>query len=248
MTAEAVPPLAFVLAGGRGTRIRDVLGETPKILAPVGGETFLAVQLRWLASLGLSRVVLCLGVGAGRVRRALRSMKPWPLAVETVMEPRPLGTAGALRLALDARKLQPDDVGEAFVVNGDTLVALDLRAMRALHAALDARQTLAVCAVGDASRFGSVMFDDAGIITGFAEKGRAGSGFVNAGAYLLDAVALEALAASEEESLEALMERPSWTRAAFPVPAFLDIGTPESYAAVRGGLPAPFASLMEVRT
>ncbi len=240
-------PLAFVLAGGQGTRLRGVLGDTPKVLAPVAGEPFLLLQLRWLASLGVERAVLCLGVGAGHVRHALRAAKPWPLAVETVMEPRPLGTAGALRFAFEARKLLPDDVGEAFVVNGDTLVALDLAAMRALHDALDAQQTLAVCAVEDAARFGSVQFDARGVITGFVEKGRGGPGHVNAGAYLLDTVALESLLTSEEESLEALMQSAAWTRAAFVAPAFLDIGTPESYAAVRDGLPAPFASLHEVR-
>jgi NDP-sugar pyrophosphorylase family protein len=240
------PPLAFVLAGGHGTRLRSVLGDLPKALAPVGGEPFLLLQLRWLASLGVRRAIVCLGVGAGHVRRALKEARPWPLAVETVMEPRPLGTAGALRFALEARRLLPDDLGEALVVNGDTLVALDLAAFRTRHAALDAQQTIAVAEVEDAARFGSVEFNPEGLITAFREKGKAGPGYVSAGAYLLDTIALETVATSDAGSLERLTqsaEAGEWRRAAFVVPAFLDIGTPESYAAVQNGLPEPFASL-----
>ncbi len=239
------PPLAFVLAGGLGTRIQPVLGDTPKVLAPVGphGTPFLLVQLRWLAACGVERAVLCLGVGAGHVRRALKDWKPWPLAVETVMEPRPLGTAGALAFAFEARKRLPDDVGEALVVNGDTLVELDLAAFRAHHAALDAQQTIAVAPVEDAGRFGAVRVTADGRIAGFVEKGVAGPGLVNAGAYLLDTIALEAIVTSEEPSLEQLMQRAEtpWTRGAFAVPSFLDIGTPESYAGACVALPEPFA-------
>lgn len=239
-------PLAFILAGGLGTRIQPVLGDTPKVLAPVGphGTPFLLVQLRWLAGCGVPRVVLCLGVGAGHVRRALREWKPWPLAVETVMEPRPLGTAGALAFAFEARKLLPDDVGEALVINGDTLLDLDLAAFRARHAALDAQQTIAVAQVEDASRFGAVRVAADGRITGFSEKGVGGAGLVNAGAYLLDAIALESIVTAEEPSLEMLMQRSdtAWLRGAFEVPSFLDIGIPESLAAVQMALPPEFAA------
>lgn len=240
------PPLAFILAGGLGTRVQAVLGDTPKVLAPVGPHDtpFLLVQLRWLAACGVKRVVLCLGVGAGHVRRALKTWKPWPLAVETVMEPRPLGTAGALAFAFEARKLMPDDVGEALVVNGDTLVDLDLAAFRARHLELDAQQTIAVARVDDAGRFGAVRVAADGRITGFVEKGVSGAGLVNAGAYLLDAIALEAIVTSEEPSLERLMQQGEspWLRGAFEVPSFLDIGTPESLEASRRALPEAFAA------
>src|SRR4051812_6831922 len=60
-----------VLAGGLGTRLRSVLGETPKILAPVAGRPFLDHLLDWLAGFGARRVVLCLGVGADMVLEQL---------------------------------------------------------------------------------------------------------------------------------------------------------------------------------
>jgi NDP-sugar pyrophosphorylase family protein len=56
-----------VLAGGLGTRLRSVLGETPKILAPVAGRPFIDHLLLWLASHGARRVILCLGVRADLV-------------------------------------------------------------------------------------------------------------------------------------------------------------------------------------
>ncbi len=51
----------FILAGGLGTRIRPVLGDLPKILAPILGRPYLAYLLDWLERFGARRVVLGLG-------------------------------------------------------------------------------------------------------------------------------------------------------------------------------------------
>ena len=40
----------IILAGGKGTRIRNVLNKTPKIMAPVAGKPFLDWLLIWIDS------------------------------------------------------------------------------------------------------------------------------------------------------------------------------------------------------
>ncbi|TAN64720.1 MAG: hypothetical protein EPN20_08070, partial [Magnetospirillum sp.] len=116
-----------VLAGGLGTRIRGVLGDTPKVLAPINGRPFLDHLLDHLARLGAGRAVLSLGVGADRVSDHL-AHRPPPLPVIQVIEPAPLGTAGALRHALPCLSGDP-----VMVMNGDTWLETDFAAFLAEH-------------------------------------------------------------------------------------------------------------------
>ena len=87
----------LVIAGGLGTRIRSALGDTPKLLAPIGGRPYLAYLLDWLRRFGAKRIVLGLGHRAQAVTDFLERNKSSydDLTVVTVTEPEPLGTAGA---------------------------------------------------------------------------------------------------------------------------------------------------------
>ena len=94
----------FVLAAGPGTRIRPVLGDTPKLLAPIGGHTYLDHLLNWLHGFGARHVVLGLGVHA---RTIIDYAQKHPIAgmeIATVVEPSPLGTAGAIDTADQAQR------------------------------------------------------------------------------------------------------------------------------------------------
>src|SRR5437667_5285251 len=110
-----------VLAGGLGTRLGAVLPELPKILAPIAGRPFLNHLLEWLIEQGARRVILALGSKAGAVLRYLGTQSFPPLEILTVVEPQPLGTAGAIGFSLPY--LNGDLV---IVMNGDTLVDADL--------------------------------------------------------------------------------------------------------------------------
>ena len=89
----------FVLAGGLGTRIRPILGDTPKLLAPIRDQTYLDHLLNWLRGFGARRVVLGLGVHARAIVYHAQSHPVAGMEIETVVEPSPLGTAGAIRYA-----------------------------------------------------------------------------------------------------------------------------------------------------
>src|ERR1700740_2891873 len=89
---------ALILAGGLGSRLAGVLGDIPKVLAPVEGRPFLDYQLDYLMGEGVRKVVLSLGHRAEVVLAHLAQNKS-AVPVETVVEPRPLGTAGAITFA-----------------------------------------------------------------------------------------------------------------------------------------------------
>jgi NDP-sugar pyrophosphorylase family protein len=220
-----------ILAGGLGTRIRSVLGDTPKLLAPVGDEAgggvLLDHLLARLAGQGAGRVVLALGHRAAAIADHLAGRSA-PVEVLSVVEPAPLGTAGAVRHLRD--RLRP---GPAIVMNGDTLLDIDLRLMPQRLADSGADAVLACVDVDDAARFGRVIISPDGFVERFAEKGAGGPGTVNAGVYALSAEFLDRIAAGGGSSLENdFFQTIGRGRLATLRVAgrFVDIGTPEGFA------------------
>jgi NDP-sugar pyrophosphorylase family protein len=219
-----------VLAGGLGTRLRSVLGETPKILAPIGGRPYVDHLLSWLAGFGTKRVVLCLGFRAELVIEHLKR-HPFPgIEVVTSIETQPLGTAGGLRLAVP--QLQSDTV---LVMNGDTFVDADLPAFVAAHKQAGGGASVLCAEVPSTARYGRLDVDG-GKIRRFREKDPSdiGPGVINAGIYAFARSWLRQLARGTATSLErdVFAAAPAGTFNAIPAGnvAFVDIGTPESYA------------------
>jgi NDP-sugar pyrophosphorylase family protein len=220
----------LVIAGGLGTRIQSALGDTPKLLAPIGGRPYLAYLLAWLRRFGAKRIVLGLGHRAQAVIDFLDRHKSshGDLTVVTVMEPEPLGTAGAIRFARPNLRTDP-----VLVMNGDSFADADLCAFVAHHRRVGAKATLLCAEVDDAGRYGRVELDGKGRIRGFIEKDPDfhGRSAVSAGVYLFSATLLDEIAGGNAVSLE----RDVFGRAAAGSLdafagrfAFIDIGTPES--------------------
>jgi NDP-sugar pyrophosphorylase family protein len=223
---------AIILAGGRGSRLKSVISDVPKPLAPIAGRPFLDHLIDRLADSGVvDRLVLTLGHLAGRAIAHFEAHPP-RLPMKIVVEASELGTGGALVAAVPALH------GETFLVlNGDTLLALDYAALLAAHAEARAEATLALVEVADASRFGTVELRGTRVI-GFAEK-QPGFGLINGGVYVFERHAFDTVAPGgaslERDLLPALIDR--GRVAAFPTRApFIDIGLPETYAAAEAFL------------
>lgn len=217
-----------ILAGGLGTRVSHVLKDTPKILAPIDGRPFLAIVLEWLAGFGARRVVLGLGHLAQAVIASVGDCRPAGVEVVTVVEPEPLGTAGAIRFL--GNEIDSDPV---LVMNGDSLVAADLCAFVAAHAASGAEASLLCTEMDDTARYGRVDVAPDGRIRGYEEKKTAGPApeFVNAGVYLFGAAMMARIGASRAASLERDIfpaVTPGSLHAMTGRFPFVDIGTPES--------------------
>jgi NDP-sugar pyrophosphorylase family protein len=223
----------FVIAGGLGTRIRPVLGDVPKLLAPISGRPYLSYLLDWLQRFGAARVVLGLGHQAQPVIDFLGADSRWQrvISVETVIEPHPLGTAGAIRFA--RQNLRSDPV---LVLNGDSFADVDLCKFVEFHRQARPAVTLLCAEVEDASRYGRVEVDGRRRIKGFVEKDPHfhGGSLVSAGVYLFSATVLDEIAGGKASSLEheVFANAPPGSLAAFSGKfPFIDIGTPESLAA-----------------
>jgi NDP-sugar pyrophosphorylase family protein len=221
----------FVIAGGLGSRIAPVLGKVPKLLAPISGRPYIVYLLDWLRRFGATRVVLGLGHQAQAIIDFLDRESPLnDLTIVPVVEPRPLGTAGAVRFA--RRNLHTDPV---LIMNGDSFADADLCEFVARHRHVKAKATLLCAEVDDASRYGRVVVDHASRVQGFVEKDPNfhGSSFVSAGVYLFSAAILDEIAAGVASSLEreVFAGAPAGSFAAFTGRfPFIDIGTPESLA------------------
>lgn len=217
---------AIVLVGGLGTRLRAVVPDVPKPLAPVAGRPFLAWVLDNLAEGGLRRVVLAAGYMAEKVQEIVgphwRGME-----ISYAIEDTPLGTGGAIRHA--SRQLHGNGV---HVVNGDTFLRYSPasleRTTRQLHASIG----IALAAVVDVSRYGAIEVVD-GRVRGFREKGQHGPGYINAGCYFLTEDALSDLPRGPSFSWETEVLVPRAKQGAIAVYAetdgFIDIGVPEDY-------------------
>jgi D-glycero-alpha-D-manno-heptose 1-phosphate guanylyltransferase len=217
---------AIVLAGGLGTRLRGVVDDLPKPLAPVAGRPFLAWLLDALATQGLRRVVLATGYRGDQVEAALGPA--WHgMTLAYSREPAPLGTGGAIALA--AREV----AGEAFfVLNGDTWLELDYEAFAHAVAGAGARLGLALAEVPDVSRYGAARLEGTRV-TGFDEKGGSGAGFINAGVYWMRRDVLDGQAPGSAFSFERGVLLPAVARETVAgysrTRGFIDIGVPEDF-------------------
>lgn len=179
---------AVVLVGGLGTRLRPLTLTTPKPLIPLANRPVIEHIAAWLERSAVDDVILATQYQASAFDRWLRRWRGVP--VRAIEEPEPRGTAGAV--ANVAAQLH----GTTVVVNGDNLIDLDLNAMLAAHLAAGAVATISTDAVDDPTGRGVVVSDRSGRVTAFQEKpapGTARANTVNAGVYLLEPQAIDAI-------------------------------------------------------
>lgn len=217
---------AIVLAGGFGTRLREVVPDLPKPMAPVAGRPFLEILLTALARKGFSRIILSLGFMADKV---IEHFGENFLGMELIyeVEDSPLGTGGAVRQAL--ARCNADHV---YIFNGDTYLDLEVTDVEAYwqrhHAPIIVGREVA-----DTARYGRLVVAEDRVI-GFSEKGAAGSGLINAGCYVLPVDILDNFALGQAFSLETdfLTKAVETKRTDLFVTSghFIDIGVPEDYA------------------
>jgi len=216
----------IVLSGGLGTRLRGVVGELPKSLAPVAGRPFLGWLLDNLELCGFSHIILSLGYGSDAVQ-AFLAQRHSRAEIDCVVESEPLGTGGAIRFAHSLAREE-----QVFVVNGDTYFDLSFREMMEAHLESGATATLALKPMHGFDRYGTVsLAEDGSTIEAFREKAPCAEGLINGGVYLLPRDALEAMPEKFSFEKEWLEKQVATGALAGYVSDgyFLDIGVPEDY-------------------
>lgn len=217
---------AIVLAGGFGTRLREVVPDLPKPMAPVAGRPFLEILLAMLAKKGFTRVVLSLGFMSEKIIEHFgKSFSGIDLVYE--VESQPLGTGGAIRASV--AHCAADHV---FIFNGDTYLDIEADALERLWQE-SRHPVIVVRDVPDTTRFGRVDMRE-GRISAFREKGLSGTGLINAGCYVLPKDALDGFSLGQPFSLETEYFIPNLQHICFDGfvthGRFIDIGVPDDYA------------------
>jgi histidinol-phosphate phosphatase family protein len=178
-----------ILAGGKGTRLRERLGDLPKPMVDIGGKPLLAHQVEMARSQGMRRIVLLLQHGAGFIRGHFRDGASSGVNVRYFEETSPRGTAGAVLDVLDA-------LSERFVVMyGDTMLDVDLNRFLRSHLASGAAASLFLHPNDHPHDSDLVDRDESGRITGFFPyphpADRVVPNLVNAALYVVERKALE---------------------------------------------------------
>ncbi len=233
-------PQAVILLGGKGTRIAAQFPDVPKALVPVNGRPFLEWQLDGLRAAGITQILLAAGHKAEVLEAYLATRPADGLDITLSREPTPLGTGGAIKF------IEPQLTSDPFLVlNGDSITPnlnvsmvwkKDSAIFHSMEEMFPQCGKLFVTPIGDPGRYGTVEFDESGVVTAFREKAERASGFVNTGIYLLPRTILETIPADTPVSLEtdvfpALVAKGQLIAIPAP-PPLLDMGTPDGLAAM----------------
>ena len=230
---------AILLAGGKGTRLRPLTIHTPKPIVPIFGRPFLNYQLDLLRKVPeIDEVVLSLNYQPRRIEEVFGHGDGLGIRISYVVEPQPLGTAGAIRYAGGAL----DDT--IVVFNGDVMTAIDLASVIAFHRERRAKATIVLTPVDNPADYGLVKTDADHNVVDFLEKPTPDEitcSTINAGIYVLEPDTLGRIPKDTAWSIErsffpSLVQDHetfvAWIHGGY----WIDIGTPDKYHLVHNDI------------
>lgn len=212
---------AIVLAGGLGTRLRSVIQDAPKPMAPINGKPFLAFVLEYLKEQGITEVILSVSYKYELIQDYFKD-EFQELKIIYNVEKELLGTGGAIK---DSLKFVKD---KAYVLNGDTFFDIPLKEMKLEKS----RICIALKQMQNFDRYGNVKIDKQGFVASFEEKVFKEQGLINGGIYLIKKDIFDGFVLEKKFSFEEfLQENYKTLRIKTKVfdHYFIDIGIPEDY-------------------
>jgi len=226
---------ALLLVGGQGTRLRPLTIPDPKSIVPIFNRPFLHYQLDLIRQVPeIDEVILSLNYQPRRIEEVFGDGRDLGIALRYVVEPTPLGTAGAVRYAAQG-------VTDTLVVfNGDVLTEVDLPGLIAFHRSRQSKATIVLTPVDNPTAYGLVETDADNRILRFLEKPKIDEitcNTINAGIYVLEPDTFDRIPKDVEWSIErkffpSFIERGETFLASIYRGYWIDIGTPEKYTQV----------------
>src|SRR5512133_755586 len=226
---------AILLAGGKGTRLRPLTIHTPKPIVPIFGRPFLHYQIDLVRKVPeIDEVILSLNYQPRRIEEVFGHGEGLGVKISYVVEPAPLGTAGAVKYA-------GQSIDETVVVfNGDVMTRVDLDEVLRLHRERKARATIVLTPVDNPTAYGLVETDEHGNVRRFLEKPKPEEitcNTINAGIYVLEPDTFDRIPKDTAWSIErsyfpSLVERGETFVAYVDEGYWIDIGTPAKYLQV----------------
>ena len=217
----------IILAGGLGTRLRSEVADLPKCMAPVAGKPFLHWVIAHLTAQKITSFVFSLGYMYEIIEEYIQLNHPH-LKVKFSVENEPLGTGGAIKLALNLCEEK-----NVMVVNGDTLFETDNNALWEEHNKNNSACSLSLKPMRHFERYGAVTINESKIITAFTEKKYMEEGLINGGVYLINRNSFNQVNLPKKFSFEKdFLEKYLQTLTMIGVQDngyFIDIGIPEDF-------------------
>jgi NDP-sugar pyrophosphorylase family protein len=217
-----------ILAGGLGTRLHPITLSLPKPMVLIHGRPFLEYQLEWVQRFGFNRVLLLTGFRAETIEHHFGDGRRWNLEIRYSVEPSPMGTAGALKLA--AAFL--DD--EFLLLNGDTYLPIDYGRMVRSFDSRAAMGLMAVYANPDSIAPNNVEVSGDDRVVRYDKSRSQGLNGVDAGAYVLSKRILAVIPSGRPSALEGevfpILAQTNELKAYRVAERYYDIGTFERLA------------------
>ncbi|MGZ3756173.1 MAG: nucleotidyltransferase family protein [Mucilaginibacter sp.] len=217
----------IMLAGGMGTRLRNVISNIPKPMAPIGDKPFLEFLLQWLAGYRVSSVILSTGYKAEVISDYFGDNFN-NMSLLYAHEEEPLGTGGAI---LNAMKLSVEN--DVVIINADTYFPINLDDLSHFHNSAQTNISVALKPMNNFDRYGTVNLDGDTIVS-FNEKQYCDEGLINGGIYMVNkkflfGKKLPLKFSFEKEVLEKEAGTSNLKGVIYTAP-FIDIGIPEDYS------------------
>lgn len=217
---------AVILAGGAGERLRPVVDDLPKPMAPINGKPFLEFLLLQLVKWDIREIVLSVGYKKEIIKSYFKDGRDFDVNIEYCDEEEPLGTGGAIKKCAE---LITDN--HFIAMNGDSFLDINFNDLISCHNKTNAVATLGLPSVNNSERYGKVEMDGNGVITKFAEKQSAGSGYINGGVYVINKKLIDVIpdgkVSLENDVLPLFINKNIFGMAVNGY--FIDIGVPETY-------------------
>lgn len=218
---------AIILAGGLGTRLRSVISEVPKCMAPVAGKPFLVYIIGYLQKEGVNKFIFSVGYKSENIIHFINSQFS-NINSQFSIEEEPLGTGGAIKYAC-LKAIEKSVI----ILNGDTLFSININRLSAFHDSHDADCSLSLKPMYNFDRYGVVELNSDNSISSFKEKQPYKSGLINGGVYALNTERFLSEELPEKFSFENdYLEKFLNQRKIFGLVQneyFIDIGVPEDY-------------------
>ena len=218
---------AIILAGGLGTRLRSVVSDVPKCMAPVAGKPFLYYVIAHLQNNDIQSFIFSIGYKSESIISFIENDYS-DIDFQFSIEEQRLGTGGAVKLALE--KTTEKNI---LVCNGDTLFKVNTNELNNFHLLHNSDCTLCLKPMDNFDRYGVVELEDGGLITSFKEKQFYKEGLINGGVYALKSEIflnknLPEKFSFEKDYLEKFVEEEKMF-GLIQNEYFIDIGIPEDY-------------------
>lgn len=214
---------AIILAGGFGTRVSEISKGVPKPLLEIAGKPILEHQIRFLHRNGVSNIRLALHHKADQIISFCE--KRWPGELKFFVEPKPLGTGGAIKFASQGL------VEPFLVVNGDIICDIDIPSFISTGA-----NAIACVHKAQAQDFGLIRTEGERIVEFLEKPKKPATGFINAGWYLLEPEHFRAQPQDHfmvEKEIFPVLAVQGQLRAYQHGGYWMDVGTPERYQQIQ---------------